>query len=250
MYTTRLIEAYLDGSLEKNLADELKNRAANDFELAELIRLHREVNESIRDNELELLRCTLRKISSENEFSSHIAIFPISRIIQIAATCVFLLIIGMAVIKWFFPGESKSVVFEKYYAKYDPDVITRSEKLAGNSLEKAQFLYQTGDYTPCAGMLEDIVSNDKQNYMAWFYLGLVRIELQQPTQAIRDFLKIPPEWKSPYLIHRNWYLALCLMKTGHERQAVSLLLHLASDRGFYSERARKILKENQALILQ
>jgi hypothetical protein len=146
MYTTRLIEAYLDGSLEKDLAEEITKRAAKDMEFAELIRLHREVNESIRDNELERLRYTIRKISSEENVLPILAKSPIRRIIQIAAAFLFLLVIGTVVIKWFYSGSSKSVVFEKYYEKYDPDVITRSETLAGNSLEKAQFLYQTGDY--------------------------------------------------------------------------------------------------------
>jgi hypothetical protein len=250
MYTTRLIEAYLDGSLEKDLAEEITKRAAKDIEFAELIRLHREVNESIRDNELERLRHTIRKISSEENVLPILAKSPIRRIIQIAAAFLFLLIIGTVVIKWFYAGFSKSVVFEKYYEKYDPDVITRSEALAGNNLEKAQFLYQTGDYAPCVGILSEIVSNEKQNYMAWFYLGLVRMEIHQPTQAIKDFLNIPSDWKSPYLIHRDWYLALCFIKTGQQKEAVSLLHQLASVRGFYSERARKMLDENQEMILR
>jgi hypothetical protein len=250
MYTTRLIEAYLDGSLEKDLAEEITKRAAKDMEFAELIRLHREVNESIRDNELERLRYTIRKIASEENVLPILVKSPIRRIIQIAAVFLFLLIMGTVAIKWFYAGSSKSVVFEKYYEKYDPDIITRSETLAGNSLEKAQFLYQTGDYTPCVGILSDIVSNEKQNYMAWFYLGLVRMEIHQPTQAIKDFLNIPSDWKSPYLIHRDWYLALCFIKTGQQKEAVSLLQHLASVRGFYSERARKMLDEYQEMILR
>ncbi len=67
MNTTRLIEAYLDGSLEKDIAEEIKVRAENDVEFAELIRLHKEINESIRDNELNSLRQTLRKISAEKD---------------------------------------------------------------------------------------------------------------------------------------------------------------------------------------
>jgi hypothetical protein len=250
MYTTRLIEAYLDGSLEKDLAEEMKVRAANDFEFAELIRLHKEVNESIHDNELEQLRHTLRKISSENDILGKVPIFPIRRIIQVAAACLFIFVMGTAAIIWYFSEYAKSTVFEKYYTKYDPDVITRSEKLPGNSLEKAQFLYQTGDYKPCVVILEEIVSHDKQNYMSWFYLGLARIELNQPDIAVTNFLKIPPDWNSPYQIHRNWYLALCLIKTGHEKEAGSLLLYLASCSGFYSERAGKILEKNLNMNLR
>jgi tetratricopeptide (TPR) repeat protein len=241
MNTTRLIEAYLDGSLEKDKTEEIKARAENDVEFAELIRLHKEINESIRDNELHSLRQNLRKISAENEASSKGVIFSPRIIVQIAAVFLFILIIGTAVFKLFFPGYSRSTNFEKFYVKYEPDVITRSDNLLKTSLENAQFLYQTGNYNECARILDDMVSNDKQNYLALFYLGLAKIELQQPNEAISDFLKIPPNWNSPYSIHRNWYLALCLIKTGQEKQAEPILKRLSIGTEFYSDRARNIL---------
>ena len=241
MNTTRLIEAYLDGSLEKDKAEEIKARAEKDFEFAELIRLHKEINESIRDDELNSLRLTLRRISAEKNKPNIRVIFPLRRIIQVAAAFLFLLIVGTVVLKWFSPGYSKSAVFTRFYVKYEPDVITRSGNLIKNSLVNAQFLYQTGNYAECAVILDNLISNDKQNYLALFYRGLSKIELQQPKEAISDFLKIPPNWNNPYSIHRNWYLALCLIKTGQVKQAEPLLKGLSIGHGFYSKRARKIL---------
>ncbi len=242
MNTTRLIEDYLDGSLEKDKAEEIKVRAEGDGEFAELIRLHKEINESIRDNELHSLRQTLRNISEEKEVLRNGERFSPRLIIQIAAVFLFILIVGTAMLKLFFPGYSRSTIFEKFYVKYEPDVITRSENLLETSLENAQFLYQTGSYTECARILVDMVSNDKQNYLALFYLGLAKIELQLPNEAISDFLKIPPNWNSPYSIHRNWYLALCLIKTGQVKQAEPLLKRLSIGTEFYSDRARNVLE--------
>jgi hypothetical protein len=241
MNTTRLIEAYLDGSLEKDIAQEIRARAENDIEFAELIFLHQEVNESIRDSELHNLRLTLRQISAEKVTSNNRVIFPLRRFIQIAAAFMFILIVGTAVVKWFFPGYSRSAIFEKFYIKYEPDVITRSGNLSKNGVENAQFLYQTGTYSECAVILDDLVRNDRQNYLALFYLGLTKIELQQPNEAISDFLKIPPNWNSPYSVHRNWYLALCLINAGQEMQALPILKRLSVGDEFYSERAWKIL---------
>jgi tetratricopeptide (TPR) repeat protein len=241
MNTTRLIEAYLDGSLEKDKVEEIKARAEIDGEFAELIRLHKEINESIRDNELHGLRKTIRKISAEKEVLRKGVIITSRLIIQVAAVFLFILIVGTAMLKLFFPGYSRSTIFEKFYVKYEPDVITRSENLLKTSLENAQFFYQTGNYNECARILDDIVNNDKQNYLALFYLGLAKIELNQPNEAINDFLKVPPNWNSPYSIHRNWYLALCLIKTGQEKQAEPLLKRLSIGTEFYSDRARNIL---------
>jgi len=241
MNTTRIIEAYLDGSLEKDKAEEIKARAENDAEFAELIRLHKEINESIGDNELHSIRQALRKISAERKVLSNRSTFSPRLIIQIAAVLLFILIVGTAVLKLFFTGYSRSAIFEKFYVKYEPDVITRSDNLLKTSLENAQFFYQTGNYAECSRILGDLVSNEKQNYLALFYLGLAKIELHQPYEAISDFLKIPSNWNSPYSIHRNWYLALCLIKTGQEKQAEPLLKRLSIGTEFYSDRARNLL---------
>jgi len=241
MNITRLIEAYLDGSLEKEEAEELKALAEKDFEFAELIRLHKEINESIRDDELYNLRQLLQKIASDKEAIKTGVVFPLRRMMRIAAVFLFILIAGTVVIKWFFPGYSRSIIFEKYYVKYEPDVITRSGNMLISGLENAQYLYQTGNYRECAGILDYMVRKDNQNYLAWFYLGLTRIELQEPNEAISDFLKIPPNWESPYSIHRNWYLALCLIKTGQEKRARPLLKRLYTSEPFYSQDASKIL---------
>jgi tetratricopeptide (TPR) repeat protein len=243
MNTTRLIEAFLDGSLEKDKVEEIKARAKNDAEFADLIRLHKEINESIRDNELHNLRQILRKISVEKDTSMYLISFPFRRIIKITAVFLFILIVGAAAAKWIFAGYSRSAIFEKYYFKYEPDVITRSGDLSKNGMENAQFLYQTGNYTECAEMLDELVRNDKQNFLALFYLGLAKIELQKTNEAIINFLKIPPNWNSPYSIHRNWYLALCLIKTGQERQALPLLKRLSIEDEFYSGRAKKIMSK-------
>jgi hypothetical protein len=241
MNTTRLIEAYLDGSLEKEKVEEIKARAEMDAEFADLIRLHKEINDSIQDNELNSLRQELRRISVSKEYSIYRVSFPLKRIIQIAAAFLFVIIVSAVVIKRVFPGYSGSAVFDTYYVKYEPDVITRSDNLIKNSLENAQLLYQTGNYTECVRILDNMVSNDKQNYLLLFYRGLTKIELQQPEEAINDFLKIPPDWNNPYSIHRNWYLALCLIETGQAGKADPLLKRLSIGDGFYSERAKKIL---------
>jgi hypothetical protein len=243
MNTTRLIEAYLDGSLDKDIAAEIEARAEMDSEFAELIRLHKEINESIRDNELHGLRNTLRKIAAERDTPDRELPSLLRRIMQIAAAFLFIIIIGTIAIRWFFPGYSGTSIFNKFYVKYEPDVIIRSENHLSDGLGEAQFLYQTGNYVQCAGILDKILHDDKTNYLAFFYLGLTQIELQKPDEAISDFLKIPDDWNNPYSIHRNWYLALCLIKTGQVKLALPLLKRLSSGEEYYSDRSRRILEK-------
>jgi hypothetical protein len=242
MNTTRLIEAYLDGSLGKNIAKELKTRAENDFEFAELIRLHKEINDCIRDDELVSLRRTLAKMNGEYKPLNDRLMNPHRQIFRIAALFVLLLSLSIAVMKWIIPGYPGSAIFEKYYIKYEPDVVTRSDNIHKMDVLYAQFLYQTDNYSECVELLEDLVINGKENYMAFLYLGLVKIELDQTDDAIQSFLSIPPDWENPYSVHRNWYLALCFIKTGQTDQAIAILKGLSVPDGYYSKKAKKILR--------
>jgi anti-sigma factor RsiW len=64
METTRIIEAYLDGNLDPADRAALEARAAQDPEFADLIRLHKEVNESIRDEGGSKLCYMLKEINN------------------------------------------------------------------------------------------------------------------------------------------------------------------------------------------
>lgn len=58
-----MIEKYLDGTLGRKERKKLEDRLGKDKELADLIKMHAEVNESIRDNELHALHDKIKKIS-------------------------------------------------------------------------------------------------------------------------------------------------------------------------------------------
>jgi hypothetical protein len=69
MIITRKIEQYLDGTLDDKEKTLFKILVDNHVKLAEMIRLHKEVNDSIKDNELHILRGRL-KLVSESYFKS------------------------------------------------------------------------------------------------------------------------------------------------------------------------------------
>jgi hypothetical protein len=63
MFTTRKIEQYLDGTLNEREKIFFEMLAHLNEKLAELIILHKEVNESIMDNKLYFLRKQLKQVS-------------------------------------------------------------------------------------------------------------------------------------------------------------------------------------------
>ncbi|MBN1158357.1 MAG: hypothetical protein JXA61_03165 [Bacteroidales bacterium] len=62
MKKSRMIEDYLDGLLSKQEKKEFEKKLGEDKELADLLKFHAEVNESIRDHELHDLRRKLKEL--------------------------------------------------------------------------------------------------------------------------------------------------------------------------------------------
>lgn len=65
MKKMRLIEEYLDGSLSAEEKKNFEDRLGKDKELADLVKMHLDVNESIRDDELHALREKLKEIGEK-----------------------------------------------------------------------------------------------------------------------------------------------------------------------------------------
>jgi len=63
MVITRKIEEYLDGTLDEKEKILFEILAHGNVKLAEMIALHKEVNESIKDNDLYTLRKLLKQVS-------------------------------------------------------------------------------------------------------------------------------------------------------------------------------------------
>jgi hypothetical protein len=235
MDTTKRIEAYLDGSLRKEDQDELESLARKDKELSDLILLHREVNESIRDTNLHFLRSKLKKISTERR------VLLFRRHFRIVASLICLLALGTTIKVVFFHSSSSVALFQKYYVRYEPDVTYRTSGKSNSDLEKALLFYESRNYTLCAQLLDRIILNEKRNYIALFYRGLTSLELKSSEEAISTLLAIPQNWLSPYAEHRDWYLALSLIKAGREKEALPILKQLASNNTLYSVKSRAIL---------
>jgi len=253
MKTTRTIEAYLDGTLNDEERLELEKQAAEDLDLRELIRVHREVNESIRDKDLHTLKASLDAVGSaffEGRELPHTATLPRiirkfthNRFMRIASSV--LLIVALAIAAWqvFFTPVSTGRLYRKYYAPYETDVVSRSVQLEYSLLNNALVLYGQGNYTESLAWLEGISLSGEAANMVSFYRGLLYLETGETAKAVLNFNLIPDPWNSAYHVHRNWYLALALLKAGDKPAALEKLNDLRLSGGFYSKKAARIARK-------
>jgi hypothetical protein len=244
METTRIIEHYLDGTLSVEERENLEERSERDPEFNALVSLHKEVNESINDKELHTLKQLLERIDQDYRILPVQSLkSPVRLWMRIAASLIFIIVISIGVKFAFFETVSNDALFEKYYSTYSVDMVSRSMQYDQQLLEKAIMNYSQAHYSQALLQLNEIVQSDQENYQAWFYRGLTCLETQLPAEAIRSFRSIPETWALPYREHRNWYLALALLKNNQNADASVAFKNIMDEGGYYAERAHKIYKK-------
>jgi len=237
MKTTRTIEEYLSNSLSDYEREELEKLISADLELADLVKLHDEVNQSIRDEGLFLLKHRLEEISG-----NYIKKKTVIRYLAVAA--VFLFLILSFSLRFIFPYNiDPSRLFEKYYRPFETNIITRSTTEL-SLFEQGILEYQLGHYSEALKIFRAL--DEKRiadNNMLYFYLGLAFLGNEEFTDASSMFSIIPRDWNNPHKVHRDWYMALTYIAMGRTDQAGPILSEIAGNEGIYSREASVILKK-------
>jgi tetratricopeptide (TPR) repeat protein len=251
METIRLIEDYLNGTLGEEEKARIEAKASSDANFRNLITLHKEVNESINDNELFQLKQLLEKaeteyLSTENaqtpdlhNSSKKIKLY----FVRIAALFILALTAGAILKITLFNGDNAMRLYKKFYTTYETDMVMRSSNASLLNLDKAILNYSQGHYTDALRSFDVLVKSDPVNYLAWFYKGLTCLETGATQEALASFKAIPETWDSSFQEHRDWYLGLALLRAGNLNESAALFKKISEENGFYDQKAEEILKK-------
>jgi TolA-binding protein len=227
------IDLYLDGQLEGQELVDFMKEVEEDKKLAQEINFHREIIESITDDEVHYLRQKLAILIPDLvKKAPHIKIFS-----AIAASIILVLSIFTITNQ-----NNSQKVFDTYYAPYETDLNTRSAENTTTDISYAYLLYQNGEYKTAYSILENYNSLVNDNYTAVFYQGICALEIGDYKIAEEKLLSFTQEAYSPFTLHAKWYLAMLYLKTEDTEKASILLNELAKTDNFYSKRANDIIK--------
>jgi tetratricopeptide (TPR) repeat protein len=256
MRSTILIEKYLDGTLKGEKLKAFIHQLQYDLELQELVALHREINESIKEEDVIRLRNKLEKLYLQfrrAETSSKESIPGVQvptgrtvlykRMLLVAAGLILIIILGVLFYELRHREYTSDKLYSMYYKPYVPDIIIRSDTDKADALGEAILLYGRGNYSEAYDNLLGLVNEDSENYMARFYLGLSCIEQNKFKEAIIQFNNILKNCRSTLIYHSQWYGALCYLKTNNTREAKDLLETIISGDTYYREKAENLLKK-------
>ncbi len=255
MKTTRIIEKYLDGTLNDEELKEFNDLIENDKEFRELLQLHKETNNAIADDAFFRL---IEKLNKQyNQYMAEINITPDESLAQlekgikrfyykwIVSVAAGFLLIAASVLTWYLlvhPENQSDQLFAEYYQLYEPDIISRNIENSAGAWQHALLLYKYHKWHQADSTFSVILSLDSTDTAALFYSGMIAVELNQYKDAIQKMQKVINIGDSGYKIHARWYLGLLYCKTNETEKAREALLPLVSSENYYSKKARKLLR--------
>ena len=243
MERTRLIEAYLDGSMPEKEREEFENLLAVDNSLRQEVALMKEVNEAISEEEIHEFREKVGNImiARLNGLPAWIRIVRTLSKLPVAAA--ILVLIGLSLWR-IFTTKSGPDYFNELYVPYQTDITTRSiNSIDKNKIELSYLLYQEENYEASFEMLNNYLLKQPQDKTAQFYLGMDAIELKKYDVAIASLSKVANDSSSLYSLHARWYLALSYLEINNKERAKECLELLSSSENLYSSKSKKLLKK-------
>jgi len=236
MKTIRAIESFLDNRLEGTELKEFLLKQESDKVFAAEIELHREINESILDDDVAEFRRNISFILSDFKRLKR------RRIISVVSGIAASLIIAFATLT-FFQQTDFSKAYLAYYEPYDCDFNKRSAINNLTSAELAYIHYSSGEYLVAFGMLGKYLNSVEDDYTARFFYGISAMEIDKQNLAEKNLLQVASNETTPYALHAKWYLGILYLKQNKADQAKKILLTLSGNENFYSERANRIIKK-------
>lgn len=232
MRTIKEIDDFLCGNLSKEEHSIFEQEIAQDEELANLVILQSEINESILDDDVHNLRNEIKL--ALNKPRGFRAIHYVS-----AIAAVFLVAIALRVALQE-PNYWKA--YTTYYQPYETDLSVRSDAVV-EGLDFAFILYQKGEYKTAFELLENYNQTVFDNYEARYYYGLCALELDKLKVAEENFLLVLNSEDPGLSLHATWYLGMVYLKAEQPEKVREYLNKLNHEGNYYARRVKKILKK-------
>lgn len=235
MKMSKEIDDYLLRKLNKEEKGKFEQELNENEELARLVDIHKEVNESITDEEIHQLRQKIQSVLNQRRGRKTIQL----RYILAAASILVLGFTLMTILKQ--PDYSKT--YTTFYQPYETDLTLRSSETKAEGLDFAILLYEKREYETSFSILENYTKTTFNNHTALFYLGLSALELEKFEVAEKSLNEVINTEDPALKLHAKWYLSMLYLKTNQLEQARFFLNDLNKTENYYSRRVKKVLKK-------
>jgi tetratricopeptide (TPR) repeat protein len=238
------IQPFLDGELSREELDWFNKELESNAVLAEDIKLYREVDSAIREQDVMDLRDQLDVIHNSigdptTEPGQH---SRIRKVLSYGAIASLAILISFGImLKVQHKKLTNEQIYQRHYEPYEVTLVYRSGETQ-SLLNLAQTKYDARDYDGAIKIYEQILSNKPEDMVANLYSGISYFEEKQYSKAENRFETIIDHNDNLFIEQAEWYLGFCYLQTGRNDMARAHFKEISKGDGSYSKKAKKIMR--------
>ena len=240
------IQPFLDGELNREELDWINKELENNAVLAEDIKLYREVDNAIREDDVLDLRDQLDIIHKDlgDEVSNPKKPVRYRKAISYAAIASVAILVSVGVMyKLQTRKLSNQEIYEKYYEPYEVTMVYRSAESSSTALlQEARQMYEAGLYTEAITLYEEVLLKDPADMESTLYSGISYLETDQYVKADQSFNTILDHNDNLFIEQAEWCLGFCYLMTNDMVTARQHFEQIANSNSSYKDHADNILK--------
>lgn len=244
---SEFIDRYLDKDLSGPELNWFKKELDSNSELQAELKLQKELNEALGQDDILDLREKLNAI--------HEMVDPEPKRKRIkrtlagnwagiaAASAVILVAFGFLLSTFINPKQTAEELFDQYYEPYVVPTNYRSSTGIDNVFHKALIEFGNHDYQKAIDLFRQVLTEDESRMDATLLTGISNIEIENWNAANHSLQKVIDHNDNLFIEQAEWYLALCYLQTGELEKAGARFGKMITENSLYKEEALDILNK-------
>ena len=237
------ISKYLAGELDSVQTGRFEGALLSDSALQREMNLYKEVDQSLTDSDVLDLRAQLNAmhepVLQELTQGSRKTNKRVVRYAAVAASIAVLLGIGFLSML-----QNPGSITRKFYSPYAMTLVTRSADInVDQLLVEAMIRYDNQQYRDAVILFEKVLASDPEMVSTNLFAGISYIEIMEYKHAEKSLNKVINHRDNLYIEQAEWYIGFCYLMTERREKAIRHFTGIANDNGFYSDKAKHILKK-------
>lgn len=238
------IEDFIDGVLEGELLEEFEMELKDNTDLLAEVKLRKQVNDSILENDIFELREKLKSARESSEVKKVKMFIPETKSGQIKfwrrSVAVFIVLIGLAGVL-----SNGLISVSRTYDNYFEAPAWSPERSVNSDLtlfQVANRAYLNADYEKVIHTLNKITVTDNENFVVNFYKAASFQNMGKYAEAIEAYTKVIDNGNNFFIEEAEWYRSLCYLKTGDKKKAELELLAVIEKKNHYENQAKAVIR--------
>jgi len=233
------IERYLLGDLNSTEIAEFETRISSEPQLSSDVEEVREIIGAAKKAEIQNRVAKARQRDLLQRREAKVTKLSSRRVMSIAAGFLLIAAIGIGVTQQWRaqqPDQIASVFFEPAVGLPTTLGVTDNSSFLEGMID-----YKLGDYSSAIVRWEKLMEESASSDTLSFYLGVAKLALDQPEEALEDFERLQPS--SPMWSSGQWYTALAHIQRSEVNKAKPILKGLSQEPGTHRIQAGELLEK-------